>query len=270
MKNQPKVVLVTGASSGIGHATAKHLSGLGHIVYGTYISPELSFTNDQFRTLCLDITKPQDVDNCIDQIIKQQDRIDVVVNNAGFGIAGAIEDCSDEDIYNQFNVNFFGLCRVCRKVLPFMRTQGSGKIINIGSIAGLFTVPYQSFYSASKGAIDVYTQALKLEVRHYNIQVTSVAPGDTRTDFPKNRVFSKNALNSVYSERMKKSIKNMKHEELNGYDPKKIAVMIGRLINKKRLPVRVVAGLFNKFLYFSKRYLPDSVLSSILALTFDS
>ena len=128
----------------------------------------------------------------------KEGRIDVLINNAGFGISGAIEETSEEEAYSQFNTNFFGMHRMCRNVLPIMRKQRKGLIINIGSVAGLFSIPFQTMYSASKYAMECYTEALRMEVRDWGIRAVIIEPGDTRTGFTDNRYYCAESENTAY------------------------------------------------------------------------
>ena len=171
-----KVVLITGASSGIGKVTAQHLAGLGYRVYGTSRKAEngnRTFSDENsngfIEMVNLDVCDNQSAKKAVEYVIEQEGRIDVLINNAGFGISGAIEETTEEEALAQFNTNFFGMHRMCRNVLPIMRKQKKGLIINIGSVAGQFSIPYQSMYSASKYAMESYTESLRMEVRDWGI-----------------------------------------------------------------------------------------------------
>jgi short-subunit dehydrogenase len=173
MSDNSKVILITGSSSGIGKASAEYLAQQGHIVFGTsrypgsYPKPD-SYTVDSIQT-------------AVDQIVEDKGRIDVLINNAGFGIAGAMENTSIGKAKEQFETNFFGTVRLIKSVLPIMRKQDSGLIINISSIGGLIGLPYQSMYSASKFAIEGLTESLYKELRSSNIKIVLVEPGDFKT-----------------------------------------------------------------------------------------
>ena len=147
-------------------------------------------------------------------VMNKEGRIDVLINNAGFGLSGAIEETSADEAISQLNTNFFGVHRMCRNVLPIMRRQKKGLIINIGSVAGLFSIPYQSMYSASKYALEAYTEALRLEVRDFGIRAVIIEPGDTRTEFTENRFYTEESRDRLPPKMA--SIEKMKKDEQAG------------------------------------------------------
>ena len=190
-----RIVLVTGASSGFGRAIAAHLAARGYLVYGTSrsaVMPEEA-TAPAERSLVpimipMDVCVDASVDAAVTHILRRHGRIDVLVNNAGFGIAGAVEDTSADELRRQFDTNVFGVLRVCRAVLPHMRRQGGGRIINVGSLAGLIALPFQGAYSASKFALEALSESLRMETKPYGISVSVIEPGDFRTSFTASRV----------------------------------------------------------------------------------
>lgn len=237
-----KVVLITGASSGIGKRCCEHLVHLGMTVYGT--SRSLS-KNDggQFRTFRMDVTDDASVSDGIKQIQSRHGRIDVVVNCAGYGIAGAVEETSPTEAMAQFDTNFFGTHRVCRAVLPMMRQQKDGVIINISSLAGLLAVPFQAFYSASKFAMEGMTEALRMEVRPFGIRVALVEPGDFKSEFPANRINAADSVASkVYSEALERCVGVMREEEKNGKEPDAVARLVERIIGDSSPRLRYTVG----------------------------
>ena len=171
-----RVVLITGASSGIGKACASHLAAQGFRVYATSRRPS-SITAPNLTMLAADVNHDDSVEQTVAAIIEREGRIDVVINNAGMGIAGPLENTTTEHAKAQFEVNFFGALRVCRAVLPAMRSQQRGYIINIGSIGGILALPYQSMYSASKFALEGMSEALRMEIRSFGIRVVLIEPG---------------------------------------------------------------------------------------------
>ena len=213
MNNSAKVILVTGASSGFGYAIAEALAQKGNRVFGTARSPR-GAASDNFTTLTLDVTQDESVGACIAEIIRSAGRIDAVINNAGSGIAGAIEDTTPQEAQSQFDTNFFGLHRVCRAVLPHLRAQRGGRIINMSSLAGRIPLPFQGFYSATKFAIEAYTEALRMEVRPFGISVSMIEPGDFATSFTANRRMT-NSTNpaSPYYESATRAIAIMARDE---------------------------------------------------------
>jgi len=266
-----KVVLITGASSGIGEATAKYLAKQGCRVYGTSRRAEngtvIYEDNDSkgfFKMVRLDVCDDQSAQDAVSYIMEIEGRIDVLINNAGFGISGAIEETSESEAFSQFNTNFFGVHRMCRRVLPIMRSQKRGLIINISSVAGQFPIPYQSMYSASKYALEAYTEALRMEVRDFGIRAAIVEPGDTRTGFTDNRYYCKAFENTVYP-KCKDSIDKMVKDERNGASPEDISRVILKLLGKKEPPIRVTVGFAYKAFVFLKRLLPSRFAEYILS-----
>ena len=220
------IVLITGASSGIGLACARLFESRGEKVYGAGRQP--------------DVRSDTSVSAAIADILAREDRIDIAINNAGIAIAGAVEDTSIEEAKEQFEVNFFGTLRVCRAVLPAMRKQGGGCIINIGSIAGQVAVPYQGLYSASKFAIEGLTESLRMETKHLGIRIVLVEPGDHRTNLTKNR--RKAEPSGPYRERFHRAIAKMEHDEQNGPDPANIAKLVARIADNPNPRLRYTIG----------------------------
>src|SRR6202162_1526662 len=186
MKIKKSIALVTGASSGIGKATAERLATAGYKVYGT--SRRGAQTGQRrFRMLPLDVTSDESVTAAVGELIRSEGRIDLLVNNAGFGVAPAgAEESSIEQARSIFDTNFFGIVRMTRAVVPHMRRQGSGRIINIGSVLGLLPAPYMALYAASKHAIEGYSESLDHELRTRGIRVSVIEPAYTRTQFEAN------------------------------------------------------------------------------------
>jgi NAD(P)-dependent dehydrogenase (short-subunit alcohol dehydrogenase family) len=236
--SEPKVILITGASSGIGHACARHLSGHGYRVYGTSrrgpdpgtwqersVAPP-----DGVRMMAMDVTSETSIERGIDSICEAEGRLDVVVNNAGWGLAGAVEDTTLAEAQQQFDVTFFGVLRICRAVLPLFREQRSGTIVNISSIGGLIGMPFQALYSASKFAVEGLSESLRAEVRPYGIRVVLIEPGDFCTDFTSRRQEVALAAASDYRERFRRCLSVMEHDETHGPSPDKVARLLERII----------------------------------------
>ncbi|ERI95631.1 oxidoreductase, short chain dehydrogenase/reductase family protein [Clostridiales bacterium oral taxon 876 str. F0540] len=265
-----KVVLITGASSGIGQATAQTLMKKGYKVYGTSrkSSNDGLIKSDSgtgfIKMIQLDVCSEESVKKAVDYVLKNEQTIDILINNAGNGIAGSVEDTSPEEALKQFEPNFFGVLRMCRAVLPKMREQGHGLIINISSVAGLISVPYQSMYSASKYALEAMTETLRLEVKKFGIKVAMVEPGDTKTGFTSQRQYVKQAADSIYHDNFMKSIKTMEKDEQNGPPPTLVVNAIMKIINSKNPPVRIVAGFSYKALVFLKRILPTRFVQFVV------
>ena len=183
---KPKVVLITGASSGIGQACARHLARRGYQVFGTSRRPQAG-AEEPFEMIPMDVTDEDSVRQGVATVLARAGRLDAVVNNAGFGFGGAVEDTSIDEAQELFETNFFGTLRVCRAVLPHMRERRAGTIVNVSSLAGLIAQPFVGMYCATKFAIEGVTEALRMEVRPFGIHVVMIEPGDTRTGFTANR-----------------------------------------------------------------------------------
>jgi NAD(P)-dependent dehydrogenase (short-subunit alcohol dehydrogenase family) len=238
------VVLITGASTGIGRICSEHLAGLGMTVYGASRSVPPGV---QFHALRMDVTSDASVSDGIKQIHEEQGRLDVVINCAGYGIAGAVEETSPQEAMAQLDTNFFGVHRVCRAALPIMRQQKNGVIINISSLAGLLAVPFQAFYSASKFAMEGMTEALRMEVRPFGIRVALIEPGDFKSEFPANRVNTAGAVKSdIYRELMERCVGVMREEEKNGKMPYPVAKLAERIINDPSPRLRYTVGPFGE------------------------
>lgn len=254
-----KVIVITGASSGIGKMTSKFLLNKGYIVYG------LSRTqgdNNTINFVKCDVTDKTQVKKAIDQIYNKEQNIYAVINNAGMGISGAVEYTKEEDITKIIDVNLRGVINVCQAVIPYLRLS-KGKIINIGSVAGELTIPFQTFYSVTKAGVGVLSEALRMELRPFGIKVTCVMPGDTKTSFTKNR--SKDEVeDGIYKDRIKNSIARMEKDEQYGKDPITVSKAIYHVLKKNNPPVKVTVGFNYKFLVFLKRLLPYKLVNYIL------
>ncbi|MDD3405217.1 MAG: SDR family oxidoreductase [Paludibacteraceae bacterium] len=236
---QHKIILVTGASSGFGKAISEQLVKEGHIVYGT--SRKLVTFDNGCKMLQMDVTDRMSINNAILQIIEEQKQIDVVINNAGMGIGGSVELATKEEIALQMNTNFGGTVNVCSCVLPYMRRQRTGLIINTSSIGGVFGIPYQGFYSASKFAIEGYSEALSLETYQFGVRVVMVEPGDFSTGFTGNRKISVATQNDPdYQASFARVLKNIEHDETNGGKPEYLAKQIAKIVASKRPRLRYV------------------------------
>ncbi|MDB5977973.1 MAG: family NAD(P)-dependent oxidoreductase [Nevskia sp.] len=242
------VVLITGASSGIGKICAEHLHAQGYRVYGTSRRAAVAPSSDGFRLIAMDVTSEDSVAQAIELILSREGRLDVVFNNAGDGIAGAVEDTSIEEARQQLDTNFFGVLRVCRAALPVMRKQGAGLILNVSSLGGLVGLPFQGLYSASKFAVEGMTEVLRMEVRPFGVRVALIEPGDFRTGFTAQRRKVRAAQGSnAYTARFDKALATMERDENGGADPIAVAHLLERLITTRSpRPRYKVGGFFQK------------------------
>ena len=252
-----KVVFITGASSGIGKSIGEFLFNKGFTVYGTSRTPN-NYTNSVFPLITLDVRDTNSIQHAITDVISKAGRIDVVINNAGVGITGPIEEIPTEEIKNNFETNLFGPIEVIKAVLPQMRKQKSGLIINVTSIAGYMGLPYRSVYSASKGALELITEAVRMEVKPFNIQITNVAPGDFATNIASSRYHAPIIKDSPY-EKSYSSILNMMDEHVDGgSDPIEMAEAVYKIIQNSEPKIHYKVGAFmQKFSIVLKRILPD-------------
>lgn len=238
-----KVVIITGATSGIGLAAARLFLKKGYKVYGI---ARKAYQGGEFECFAADVCDFARVDEIFKEIYAREGRIDVLVNNAGFGIAGSMEEASPERIGEIVNVNLTALCVLCGKIVPFMKGRG-GRIINISSVGGIMPLPYQAMYSATKAGVEVFSRALSNEVKADKIKVTAVLPGDTKTGFTAARVCEGE------SEKAKKSVAKMARDEQRGKSPESVAKVIYRAAKKRRPPLRVAVGFLSKTEIFLSR-----------------
>ncbi len=259
-----KVVFITGASSGIGKSIGEFLHAKGFIVYGTSRNPE-RITDSVFPLLALDVRNKENITQAIDIILQKSGRIDVVINNAGVGITGPIEEIPTEEIKNNFETNLFGPIEVMKAALPFMRSQKSGLIINITSIAGYMGLPYRGIYSASKGALELITEALRMEVKSFGIHITNVAPGDFTTNIAAGRFHAPLIKGSTYEIPYGTTLSMMNEHVDSGSNPNEMAKAIYKIIQTSSPKGHYKIGAFmQKFSIVLKRILPDKVFEKML------
>lgn len=259
-----KVCVITGGTSGIGRCTAEALAARGHTVYAL---SRHACALGAVRHITADVTDEQSLRAAVAQIIAEAVRIDVLINNAGFGISGAVEFTDTADAQRQLDVNFFGMVRMNRCVLPLMRAQGAGRIINLSSVAGAIPIPFQTYYSASKAAINAYTLALANEVRPFGLQVCCVQPGDIRTGFTAAR--EKSPLgDDVYHGRIARSVQGMEHDEQNGMSPEAAGAYLARLAERRTVrPVNTIGLQYQLFCVLAK-LLPQRLLNYLVGLLY--
>lgn len=258
-----KIILITGISSGIGKACAEFLTKKGFKVYGTLRIP--TDTPLPYEVVIMDVTNKLSIQEAIHTILAKESRIDILINNAGMGISGAIEDCSEDEIKLQFDTNFFGIVNLCKAILPPMRKQKNGLIINISSIGGLMGLPFQGYYSASKFAINGFSEALRNELSNTGVTVVTINPSDFKTAFTKNRKIAGNALTGDYADRFKKTLDTIESDESKGSDPIVIAKKIAKIISKKSPQMHYLVGRMDQVLFAkAKGFLPSKLFLGIL------
>jgi len=260
-----KVVLITGGSSGIGKSIGILLAEKGYTVYGTSRNPAKFKDFTAFKLIALDVHNTETIQKAVATIIAAEGRLDVLINNAGVGITGPIEETPDEEIHNAFQTNLYGPIAVMKAVLPQMRTQKSGLIINVTSIAGYMGLPYRGVYSATKGALELVTEAMRMEVKMFGIEITNVAPGDFATNIAAGRYHTPVFENSPYKEVYGNMLTEMDAHVDSGSDPKIMAESVLKIIQTKKPKIHYKVGAFmQKFSIVLKRILPDKVYEKML------
>jgi NAD(P)-dependent dehydrogenase (short-subunit alcohol dehydrogenase family) len=262
MKTQESVALVTGASSGIGEATALRLAAAGYKVYGTSRRGTAAAGNHAFTMLPLDVTSDESVQAAVAEVIRLTGRIDVLVNNAGFGVApGGAEESSIDQARAIFDTNFFGLIRMTRAVMPHMRKQGSGRIINIGSVLGFLPMPYGALYAASKHAIEGYSESLDHELRTRGIRVSVVEPAYTKTPFDSNFIEPDSKL-ALYSE-ARAAVKQRVNEVMaTAQGPDVVAETVLKAVTASRPKVRYTPSGLASQLRLIRRFAPAGIMDA--------
>lgn len=259
-----KVVLITGASSGIGKAIGEYLFHKGFTVYGTSRNPE-KIDNTLFPLVALDVRDAQSIKAATEKVLALAGKIDVLINNAGVGITGPIEEIPAAEIQNNFETNLFGPIEVMKAVLPPMRSQKSGMIINITSIAGYMGLPYRGIYSASKGALELVSESLRMEVKPFGIQLTTVAPGDFATNIAAGRFHAPLIKGSPYEAPYGKTLEMMNEHVDAGSNPLEMAMAVHAIIESNNPNVHYKVGAFmQKFSIVLKRILPDKLYEKML------
>ncbi|MXN90969.1 SDR family NAD(P)-dependent oxidoreductase [Flavobacterium sp. Sd200] len=265
-----KVILITGASSGMGKETAIHLIQQGHIVYA--VARRIEQMQDLERLgghpLKMDVTSETDIERVVDTIIKEQGRIDVLWNNAGYGLYGAVEDVSLEEARKQMEVNVFGIAAMVQKVVPYMRAAKSGTVINTSSMGGKMYFPMGAWYHASKHAVEGLSDCLRLELKPFNINVVVLEPGFIATEFGSVLLegFSRISKNSAYRNMMDKIIEGTKKAaEGNGSSkPEVISKTISAIVNSRKPKTRYRVGKFAKPMVWMRVYLGDALFDKIV------
>ncbi len=256
---ESKVVLITGASSGFGRATGTLLAARGYRVFGTRRNPR-GENDGGFEMLKLEVTSEESASSCVSNLFEKAGRVDVLINNAGYALAGGLEETSVQEAKALFDTNFFGAVRLTDAVLPSMRRQKSGQIINIGSIAGTIPIPFEGFYAAAKAALLAYSETLRHEVKPFNIKVSIVEPGFFRTNIGN---ASKNASGRIedYMEARKRAVGALLKDIDGGRDPNEVAETIAKIIATPSPRLRYAVGKERRYLLL-KKLIPASMFES--------
>ncbi len=249
-----KVVLITGSSAGIGLACANRLHGAGWTVVG---ASRRGSSGATWQGITMNVDDDDEVNNGVASVIDEHGQLDAIVTCAGWGLAGAAETTSIEEAKAQLDTNFWGTVRVIHATLPIFREHGGGRVVVMSSIGGLIGLPFQSFYSASKFALEGYSESLAYEVEPFNISVTMVEPGNFHTDFTQRRRVLDTAEDDPYQAAREKAISKMERDEVAGADPVEVARVVADALNSSRPPRRVSVGKIDERIgLVAKRLLP--------------
>jgi short-subunit dehydrogenase len=260
-----KIILITGISSGFGKETSSLLAEAGHKVYGT-VRQEVE-SDGKIHILKMDLTDILSIDKAVETVIKNEKRIDVLINNAGMHTGGPIETSPSENIKLQMDTNFIGMVHLTKKVLPVMREQGGGTIINFSSIGGFMGLPYQAFYSASKFAIEGFSEALRMEVGRFKIKVVVINPGDfcTNNSASRRKFLAPACPGDPYQDHFEKTLSVIEKDEANGWKPEVIARRLVKIIEYRNPHQRYIIASFKQKLAVVLKYvLPGDWFRKIL------
>lgn len=265
-----KVILVTGPSSGMGKDFALRLIDEGHIVYGVARREDKmkSLLDKGGHIIQMDVTSPDQVSAAVERIVNEQGRIDVLINNAGYAVYGAVETVTIEDARRQFDVNLFGLADLTKKVLPHMRAKKTGTIINISSMGGKIYTPLGAWYHATKHALEGWSDVLRLELKPFNINVVIIEPGGINSAFgdilydPMIQRSKGTVYEEITNSVAKSTVDMYKEETLSS--PAVITNLIIKAINSKKPKTRYVAGKFAKPMLFLRKWLSDKMFDRII------
>lgn len=264
MSEYMKVVLVTGGSSGLGKAICSRLAAMGHKVYGTSRKAGESDQPNGYHMLAMDVTDEASVNAAVTELMTRDGRIDVLINNAGLGIQGPAEDIPVADAMRLFDTNVFGPHRMCRAVLPHMRERNRGLIINISSVAANFGLPYRSFYSASKAALDRYAEALSTEVERFGITVVTVQPGEFNTNIKNGRI-TPSVISEAHRPGYERAMEVLGGSMHYSRDPDELASVVARIMATPKPKVTyIVAQGMQKLSVQLRKVLPGRMFMGMV------
>jgi short-subunit dehydrogenase len=262
-----KTALVTGISSGIGRSIATLLSGSGFRAFGTQRNPAGGGELPNVEVIPLDVRDAQSVGVCVRTVLDRAGRVDVLINNAGYTLVGSLEETSIEEAKALFETNFFGVVRMIQAVLPAMRKQGGGRIINIGSAVGFMPAPYQGIYSASKHAVEGYSESLDHEIRQFGVRVSVVEPGFTRTNIDQNAQLASQLIPAYASDR-DRVIKAIRQNNAKGTDPARVASVVLEAITSRSPRLVYLAGSDARLVSRLRKFAPAGVFDKGLRKQF--
>lgn len=294
---EKRTAIVTGASRGIGLATARMLAGEGYIVYGfsrsegglktpdrpsdevtgriadaqvkitETIRESTGYSSPAPRWVNCDVTDEDSIRSAFDRVLGETGRIDVLVCNAGMGISGAAEFTPVDDYLMEMDVNVTGAIRCAQAAIPVMREQGNGRIVFMSSLAAIFPLPFQSFYSVSKASLNAFSDAAGIELAPFGIQTSAVMLNDVKTDFTENRRKTVTG-DDIYGGRISKSVEKMEKSEQSGMSPQQVAKTVCSILRRRKLPSHKIVGVGNEFLGVLYRILPTDLMLRLLAMIY--
>jgi NAD(P)-dependent dehydrogenase (short-subunit alcohol dehydrogenase family) len=262
-----RVVLITGASSGVGQSTARLLSQRGYTVFGTSRHSTLTESAPAVEMVPLDVRSDESVRACVEAVVNRSGRLDVLINNAGYELAGALEELSSEEARAQFETNFFGVVRMVDAVLPLMRRQKSGHIINVSSLSGLSAIPFLGIYSASKFALEGYTEALRHEVKPFTVHVSLTEAGFLKTPMMNHRQLGANRI-AEYEPWRQRALNAIRAHEEKGPGPEVVAETLLEIVSSRNPRLRYLIGSQAKTVARVRRFLPAGMYEDGVRRTF--
>lgn len=262
MKINGKVAVITGASSGIGYAIAKRLHQDEVKVYD--ISRTVKAHNEITEAFGCDVNNVEKVDSILSYIYKKEGHIDIFINNAGFGIAGAVENTKVENIYSLVNTNLSAVIALSSIAIKYLKNSRDGRIINISSVGAVIPLPIQAVYSATKAGVEIFSKALASEVKPYNIKVTTILPGDTHTNFTSSRIIDNDTKNEEQKEEVSKTIRKVEKDETKGKSPDSVAKVTVKVLKRKYPPLRKTVGFLYKCIVFLPRILSTKFVNFLV------
>jgi len=261
-----KNIFLTGGSSGIGMATAELMAENGYTVYAASRNPPSNVqtfeSGGEIRPVKLDVRDMESIDKAAQDVLEQAD-IGIIIHSAGIGIASAAGEFTGDAIDNLMDTNYTGVLRVNSRFLPHLQSRGSGLCVIVGSVGGVFSVPYQAHYCASKAALDLYSGSLRMELKRFGVRVCLLMPGDTNTGFTDARKYEIEESSPFYDDCLR-AVGKMEKDELAGKSPMTAAKAIMKISRQNNPPARMVVGFDYKMLVFLKRILPDRAVESLL------